>query len=328
MLFMLVSIILPTYNRAEILRKTLQGYANQSCGQQMFEVLVVDDGSKDHTAKAVEECRDLFSSPILYLRQENGGLAAARNRGIRESRGELILFGDDDIIPSRAMVAEHIAWHSAHPEPNVGVLGFVTWASELRPTPFMIWSGLRGPQFHFGEFEPGKELDFWHSYFCNTSVKARFLNENVGVFSETFRQYGWEDIELSYRLHQKGYKLLYNPLAVGYHYKFERFNDTLKRVRELNRSLPVFENTEAGRCFVEMSRRQSIQTTKRMSGIVRRSFKAVKELVIPLFRPLLDTRIPLPAWLYDRVLYHYVSLKLPDDPTVTREWPGCTDSGT
>jgi glycosyltransferase involved in cell wall biosynthesis len=325
---MSISVILPTYNRAEILRKTLQGYAEQSCGQQMLEVLVVDDGSKDHTSTVVDECRRFSPTPLRYLRQENRGLAAARNHAIREARGELILFGDDDIIPSRGMVAEHIAWHRKYPESNVGVLGYVTWAPEVHPTPFMVWSGLYGPQFHFGEFKPGKELDFWHAYFCNTSVKSSFLSENGGYFSETFRQYGWEDIELSYRLHQKGYKLLYNPDALGYHYKYEKFDDTLRRIRKSNGSLPVFENTEAGKYFAEISRRQPIQTTKRMTAVVRKLLKPIKEPLIPLFKPLLDTHIPLPGWLYERVLHHYVTLNRATDNLSRKEVPAADDASS
>ena len=308
---MSISVILPTYNRAEILRKALQGYAEQSCGQQVLEMLVVDDGSKDHTSAVVDECRRLFSTPLRYLWQENRGLAAARNHGIREARAELILFGDDDIIPSRHMVAEHIAWHSKHPEPNVGVLGYVTWAPEVRPTPFMVWSGLYGPQFHFGKFKPGEELDFWHAYFCNTSVKSRFLTDNGVFFSETFRQYGLEDTEMSFRLHQKGYRLLYNPDAFGYHYKYEKFDDTLRRIRESDASWQVFQRTEAGKYFTEMLRGQPIQTAKGITAVGKRLLRPFKETMIPFFRPLLDTHIPLPGWLYERVLHHYVTLNRP-----------------
>jgi glycosyltransferase involved in cell wall biosynthesis len=197
---MRISVIIPTYNRAEILSKTLRAYSEQTEDGPIFEALVIDDGSKDHTASVVRNWSSHSTLPVRYLWQENRGLAAARNHAIREAKGELLLFGDDDIIPSPKMVAEHLAWHREHPEKDVGVLGLVGWATEVNASPFMKWSGLYGPQFNFGYFKPGMQLDFRHTYFCNTSVKASFLAQH-GVFSEEFRQYGWEDLELGYRLY-------------------------------------------------------------------------------------------------------------------------------
>jgi glycosyltransferase involved in cell wall biosynthesis len=308
---MSVSVIIPTYNRADILRKTLEAYSAQSGDHQILELLVVDDGSKDHTAKVVEECRRLSRVSVRYLPQENQGLSAARNHGIRESKGELILFGDDDIIPSLEMVAEHISWHTKHPEPNIGVLGYVTWAPEVRPTPFMVWSGNYGPQFNFGFLKTGMEVDVGRAYFCNTTVKASFLREN-GIFDETFRQYGWEDLELSYRLQQKGYKLLYNPKAFGYHYKYEKFEDTLRRMRQVQRSESVFRTTEAGKYFAELARRQSEMpdTTPRAKAIAKKLLKTFEAPAMPILKRMIDTQIPLPARVYRRVLDFYYAARV------------------
>ena len=87
-----VSVIIPTYNRAELLRRTLAGVLQQTLSD--FEVLVVDDCSSDDPAAVVAE----FNDPRLrYLRQpENAGVAAARNRGLREARAPLVAFLDDD----------------------------------------------------------------------------------------------------------------------------------------------------------------------------------------------------------------------------------------
>jgi glycosyltransferase involved in cell wall biosynthesis len=301
---MFVSVIIPTYNRAEVLQKTLEGYAGQCGDHRLIEVLVVDDGSKDNTSLMVEECCKSFPISLRYFRQENRGLAAARNHGIREARGELILFGDDDIIPSHNMVAEHVAWHCRFPEENVGVLGQVDWAPEVHPTPFMVWSNLYGAQFNFGRFQPGMEVEFWHAYFCNTSVKSGFLKRN-GMFDETFRKYGWEDIEFSYRLYQNGYRVRYSPKALGYHYKYEKFQDTLRRVLELNRSSAVFKNTDAGKCLFEQINHQTSQAAQRKT-LVRRLLRSFKKPVMPLLRYLFDTQIPFPARVYEYVFYDYV----------------------
>ena len=199
---MQVSVVIPTYNRAEILRQTLDAYARQSGDHRILEILVVDDGSTDHTESVVKECA-VLGVPLRYLRQNNSGQAAARNYAVREAKGELILFGDDDIVPSPQMTAEHVRWHRLHPAESNGLLGFVDWLPSVHPTPFMKWSGLYGPQFNYGYFTPGQRLGFEYAYSCNTSVHASFLRKH-GVFSEAFRTYGYEDVELFYRLSTAG----------------------------------------------------------------------------------------------------------------------------
>jgi GT2 family glycosyltransferase len=301
---MRLSVIIPTFNRSQILRKTLEAYGGQSTRHDILEVIVIDDGSTDDTRAVVEDCGRRLSVPLRYLYQKNSGLAAARNHAIREAAGDLLLLGDDDIIPSPDMVAEHVAWHNRHPEPSVGVLGYVTWAPEVHPTPFMKWSGLHGPQFSFGSFKPGMELDFRYGYFCNTTVKASFLKK-TGCFSETFRQYGWEDIEFSYRLSRNGYKLLYNPAAFGYHYKYETFENTRRRVESLYKAWPIFAKTEAGKCFLGSRPRNRAERAKEPA--IKRLLRPLKAVAMPLLKPLVDTRVPLPGWLYDRIFYHYVA---------------------
>ena len=302
---MRVSVGIPTNNRAATLRKTLEGYARQEGDHRLLEVLVIDDGSEDDTEAVVRQFGHESVLPVRYLRQEKLGISAARNYVLREAKGELLLFGDDDIIPSPGMVAEHVAWHNTYPGPEVGVLGHVTWARELRPTPFMEWAGHNGPQFSFALFKPGKEVDFRYGYFCNTSVKICFLKQN-GFFSESFRQYGWEDLEYSYRLSQKGYRLLYNPAAVGYHYKYEKFENTRQRVQKMYESWPEFAKTEAGQRFLQLWRAQGAQDNAGIKRLIRALLKPLKSAAVPVFRPLLDTQIPLPGWLYRRIFYHSI----------------------
>jgi glycosyltransferase involved in cell wall biosynthesis len=303
---MQISIIIPTYNRAAILQKTLAGYARQCGDHQVLEVLVLDDGSRDHTKSVVEECSRNYPHPLRYLHQRNRGLAAARNHGFREAQGELILFGDDDIIPHPEMVARHVTSHRFYPAEDVGIFGHVTWDSEVQPTPFMNWAGHYGPLLSVGRFTPYMELDFKFAVFGNTSVKTAFLREH-GIFNERFSKYGWEDLELSYRLYQRGFRLRYDPVAVGYHHKFLTFEQTLTQMEALYSSWPTFAETEAGAQFVADWRKQKNAGGWAVASIVKSLLKPALPTVMPLFRRAMDMRIRLPRKLYEMVFFYYLT---------------------
>jgi glycosyltransferase involved in cell wall biosynthesis len=86
-----VSVVIPTYNRAEKVRKAVASVVVQSFTD--FEVIVVDDGSSDGTEKTL---RDAFGDRIRYYFQSNQGVSVARNKGVEEARGEWIAFLDSD----------------------------------------------------------------------------------------------------------------------------------------------------------------------------------------------------------------------------------------
>src|ERR1039457_2614564 len=87
----LVSVIIPTYNHARYLSESIGSVLNQSYKPR--ELIVVDDGSLDDTRAVVEHCDD---GSVRYFSQRNRGLAAARNRGLSEAKGEFVAFLDAD----------------------------------------------------------------------------------------------------------------------------------------------------------------------------------------------------------------------------------------
>ncbi len=295
-----LSVVIPTYNRKTTLKKALQAYRRQSTPQEIVEILVIDDDSTDGTEAIVAECGQASAIPIRYFRQQHKGPAAARNIGIQESRGELILFTDDDIIPGPSLVAEHVEWHRQHPEPFVAVLGYVTWSPELRPTPFMEWYGLSGALFAYGSFKRGAELDCRFFYTCNLSLKTGFLRKN-GLFDEDFKSAAWEDIELGCRLQRLGLRLLYNSDAIAYHHQHFSFADACLRARRCAMAHRVFEKKEVARYLSELgARRDSSLRSRIAESLARwmvRSFPPLKVLV--------DSRIPLPWTLYGALFSHY-----------------------
>jgi GT2 family glycosyltransferase len=298
-----VSVVIPTFNRKKILVKAIRAHVAQSALSEIKEILVVDDGSTDGTAVQVSALTSETSVPIHYRRQSNRGQAAARNLGIQEATGEIILFMDDDIIPDCNLLREHLRWHDRHPDLAVVVLGYVTWSPEVRPTPFMEWFGLDGPLFAYRQFSGKTELDFRAFYTCNLSLKRGFLRQS-GSFDEDFHGYGFEDTELAYRLQKNGLRLLYNPAAVGYHYKHVTFAEACRRAELVADSLRVFQQTEAGQYLLELEARQRAAA---------RPLAVWKRLLVPLLRPcklLLDSQIPLPWAVYRRLYAEAVSKKV------------------
>ncbi len=294
-----ISVMIPTYNRSAVLKRALEAYAQQTALDAILEILVVDDGSTDETAHVVAEFARTSPVPVRHLRHENSGQSVTRNRGIREARGELILFGDDDIIPTPNLVAEHLSWHQKHPERHVGVMGYVPWSPEVRPTPLMQEIIKRGPQFSYGHMTAGKAVGALGCYFNNASLKLEFLREN-GSFDESFRTWGFEDIDLGYRLVQRGMVLLYNPGAVGYHYKRVTFAELCQNPQKIAAALSVLETKEAGRAYLAAENRRK---STRKYRLQMRFVRLFVPLLFPL-RPLLDSRIPLPGAIY-RAFYAY-----------------------
>jgi glycosyltransferase involved in cell wall biosynthesis len=106
-----VSVVIPTYNYGRFLGEAIESVLAQTC--KPAEVIVVDDGSTDETATVVES----FSERgVRYIRQENAGVCAARNRGVAESTGELIAFLDADDTWDATKLEKQIARFAADPE--------------------------------------------------------------------------------------------------------------------------------------------------------------------------------------------------------------------
>lgn len=111
----LVSIIIPTRNRAWVLRQCLHSLAKQSGDSPRFEVIVVDDCSSDQTLDLVRRLAPSLPIPVRFFRHpEPAGANAARNLGVREAKGEIVVFLDDDVLVPEGWLRTLISgFHSA-----------------------------------------------------------------------------------------------------------------------------------------------------------------------------------------------------------------------
>ncbi len=206
------SVIVPTYNRADILRECLEALERQTMAPERFEVIVVDDGSSDATGAM---CRDFQSGLLMqYLRQTNAGAGAARRRGVQHSRGKFLLFINDDTIADAELLATHAAAHETYEGERQAVLGdfrFPAQASARALTRFLAESPFLFPQANLAA---GVHWDYTKFVTCNTSVR-RDAVVGVGSFDAEFRIA--EDSELGLRLSRRGYYVRYVPEARATH---------------------------------------------------------------------------------------------------------------
>lgn len=231
-----ISVLIPTFNRAAVLRRTLMLYERQQAMDARFEVLVVDDGSSDGTPALLDAMARELRYPLRWVSLPgNAGPSAARNRAIDEARGRLLLFTGDDILPDERLLVEHLEWHDRrHPASHVGVLGRVQWAEELVPTPFMRWLESSGTQFGYGRLAHGDAVDYGFLYTSNVSIKRDFLVATNERFDERLRF--CEDSEWGLRLVRKGFELRYNARALGAHLHQTTVDSSIQRMRLLGQA--------------------------------------------------------------------------------------------
>jgi len=231
------SVIIPTYNRAFLLRHTLESLARQSMPADQFEVLVVDDGSSDETAVMVEGFNTRLNLRYFFEEDEGWRLAKARNVGIANAAAEVCVFLDSGLLAGSGCLAAHVSSHEESAVP-VGVCGYVYGfnvdnedadaiakaidygdpdGSIGRMTGNPRWLDIREGFYgiYTDEFHdlPAPWIIFWT---CNVSAPTP-LTRSVGGFDEAFRSWGGEDIDFGYRLFNAGAKFILNRNASAIH---------------------------------------------------------------------------------------------------------------
>jgi len=208
-----LSVVIPTYNRLEILPEVLDAVEAQENAPE-FEVVIVDDGSSDGTAALLGARR--FGRPTKVLYQENKGPAAARNAGVAAAGGRWVAFLGDDTVPAPGWLAFHReAIRSRGDDPLLAVIGYTRWHQRMRRTRFLDYINEYGLQFGYALIEDPDDVPFNFFYTSNLSLSRDLLLEEP--FDERFPYAAWEDIEASYRLKNKGMRLLYEARAEVFH---------------------------------------------------------------------------------------------------------------
>lgn len=236
------SVVIPTYNRVDLLRLTLDALARQTLPTAEFEVLIADDGSSDGTEQMVKEYDNRLNLRYLYQPDEGYRAAKARNLGISHASADILVMLDSGVIPHSGALAAHVASHEQADGP-VAVCGYVFCFNEDNEDGALItssldptdpdgaiammterkqWLDIREEFYEkYGDdFSglPAPWLVFWG---CNVSARTEQVRR-VGMYDEWFRTWGAEDVELAYRLFRDGAKFVLNRDAAAMHWPHEK----------------------------------------------------------------------------------------------------------
>lgn len=234
-----VSVIFATYNRSEIIEDVLSAWL--VCDKKTkysYEIICSDDASSDDTADRIERFEGL---PITVLRNEHGGAAKARNAALSIAKGELIIFTGDDIFPDPDFVNRHYENYKRFGS-KVCTLGRIEWHRDIPQNHLMYHiTNVGCEQFGFAGLVPYSMTDFRHFYTSNISVAKSELDSLEKYFDLTFDKYGFEDIELGFRLHKNGVRIFYDPdIRAEHHHIYDDIEKFCNRQKSAGDQMVVF----------------------------------------------------------------------------------------
>jgi len=265
-----LSVIIPTYNRREMLSKTIQTLMDQ-VGEIKFEVLVCDDGSNDGTEDLVKGY--IRNAPFLlrYLFHERNGArySTTRNEGIRAASYPIIVIIDDDMLLPATILKAH---HDTHNIPGIVTIGYRYNLIPNEKEPYL--PDVRDK--HFAAY-PNVEVPIWSIMeTCNISLDRELLI-NVGLFDETFTGWGGEDIELGYRLSKSGAKLVLNKEVYAWHqYDSDPKNSFLRYFRGLK---PDFSSQIANLIRFKEKYPEDTELQERLANWIERNKRIEAEML-------------------------------------------------
>ncbi|MDO8125614.1 MAG: glycosyltransferase [Candidatus Brocadiales bacterium] len=199
---MKTSIVIPAYNAEKTVGKTVEACISQDY-KDKFEVIVVNDGSTDNTEAVIK------SFPVRYIFQENAGPAAARNRGWKASKGDIVCFTDSDCIPASNWLSTLLEHYK-----DSTLVGAVCGSYKIANLESLLAQCIH-EEIMFRHSNMSNNVRFFGSY--NLSIRRSVLEE-VGGFDETFLQASGEDNDLSYRIKKAGYNIIFDNKALVAHY--------------------------------------------------------------------------------------------------------------
>ena len=216
-----ISVVVPTYNRREIVTRSLETLFSQDFPSSRFEIIVVVDGSSDGTATALRAMTPACT--LRVIEQQNRGPGGARNTGLHEAKSGLVLFLDDDMQCDPGLLTAHFSAHERlGPVAAFGAL-FPSSDSEANLASECFKREIGA--FHLRHLiDPSAQWKVTECIFSNSSIPREILLK-VDGFDEQFKMR--EDLELGIRLRENGVRMEYVKDAIAYQHYNKTASDLL-----------------------------------------------------------------------------------------------------
>lgn len=305
---LIASVIIPSYNRVDSLRRILGLLTQQTFPAICFEVILIDDGSTDSTPSIQQE---VFPFRLKYYRQNNQGEHLARNLGAEKGEGRILIFLDDDIIVGRDYIATLIQTHERYDK--VIALGNLFLYIDANSSLFRrISAGLEGREQDLKDDHIESFLE------CTSGVLSvkRDHYFSIGMMqlvSGSLRN-RWGGLDFGYRAHKLGFKFIRCAGALAYHDDFDmkdlraasyRWATVSKaavplfhKYPDLQRQIPMFRDKDPI-AWQEDSSHLIARKLARHITSSRPSLRVMERIV-----SVLEQQYPSPALL--RLLYRWI----------------------
>jgi len=213
------SIILPMYNSARTIGETLDGLEKQN--RSDFEIIVIDDGSKDDSVSIVEDFKRRSRLPVTILKQANAGPARARNNGVTHTDSEIVIFLDSDCIPHENLV--EVLAGSLNREKKVAACSCVfKGMDKVNIAARYIDLEITRRQ----EKLIGRYVD---AIATMAAAYYKDVFEELGGFDTSFRRASGEDYDFAYKVQKAGYKIFFTDQTWVHHYHVDTLKKYLKQ---------------------------------------------------------------------------------------------------
>lgn len=221
----LVSIVILAHNRHAVTRLCLRSLKDST--YRPMELLLVDNGSTDETPQMLDEIVPVLeASGLSVMRMRNAqncGCCTARNAALRQAHGDFIKLMDNDVVARKRDWAE-LEVAALQSDPSVGIVGGKL-VFPTPPFPIQFAGGVVSPSGKVGFLGRGEPRTapehnrprFVQCYISAQMMFPRRLLDEVGYLDEDFNPFQFEDIDYSYRVRERGYRILYLPEAEMYH---------------------------------------------------------------------------------------------------------------
>ncbi len=223
----IISVIIPTRNRAALLDKALQSILDQTCEPDCFEVIVIDNGSTDNTKQIAEKYAAKIKN-FNYQYNSQPGLHVGRHTGLEAAKGSILVYADDDI---RAMPTWLDGITESFSDANVALVGGNNYPDyESNPPQWVEALWTKTPwgkaNSHFSILDFGNnitEISPLYVWGCNFSIRKSVLLEFGGFHpdgmpEELLRFRGDGETAVSQAILANGYRTIFNPHASIYHF--------------------------------------------------------------------------------------------------------------